>query len=89
LLIELQVPDSVFQTNKSNHPGDVVSANYQSFLQWRSQRRSKRQEHEASNQYLYEDLLNGLCNIGRNDLKVVLKRTLEANKKLEKNDVPH
>lgn len=89
LLIGLRVPNPVLQTNKSNHPGDVVSANFQSFLHWRSQRRSQKQEHEASNQNMYEDLLMELHDMGRKDLKVVLKRTLEANKKLEKNDFSH
>ncbi|XP_045171918.2 uncharacterized protein LOC123533973 [Mercenaria mercenaria] len=89
LLIGLGVPNQVHAHNQKNHAGDVVSGNYESFRYWRSQKKSRRQQHEASNQQMYEDLILELDDIGRKDLKIVVKRALEENKKLEKNDFKH
>lgn len=89
LLIGLGVPNSIHSHNQKNHVGDVVSGNYESLRYWRNQQKSRRQQQEVGNQQLYEDLLLELDDIGRKDLKTIIKRALELNKKLEKSDLSH
>lgn len=89
LIIGLGVPNATREHNHKNHQNDVVTANYESLRYWRNQRRSQRQEHEASNQHLFEDLLSELDACGRKDINVWIKQTLEKDKKLEQRDFKH
>ena len=89
LVIGLGVPNHIHAQNQRNHTGDVVTAIYESLRYWRGQKSSTRQAHEASNQLMFEDLVKELDDSGRKDLKVVLKRALEENRKLGKKDFTH
>lgn len=86
LLILLGVPDSVRKQNQKNHQGDVVAATYESLCYWIKHGKSGKQQNESNLQNLYNDLLNEFGDIGRQDLKAVIKRAFEKNKELDKSD---
>lgn len=86
LIIHLGVPNHQHQQNQKNHPGDIVTANYESLLFWRAMKTSSKQEHEAKSKHLFEDLLVELDDIGRKDIQVKVKRALAENRKLGKKD---
>lgn len=86
LLINLGVPDATRKQNQNNHQGNVVEATYESLRYWIKQEKSGKQQEEAN---LYNNLLDQLSEIGREDIKAVIKKAFEMNKELEKNDFVH
>lgn len=89
LLILLGVPDKIRIQNQMNHNGDVVAGTNASLRYWITQGESGKQPNKTNLQHLFNDLLDELGGLGRQDLKAVIERAFEMNKKLDKNDFVH
>lgn len=85
LLINLGVPDAIRKQNQKNNQWDFVAGTYDSLIYWKKRGKPGKKQKEAEPD-LYNDLLDELVDIGRTDLKHVIERAFEKNRKLEKNE---
>lgn len=86
----INISHECYQIQKRNNPHDIAEANFQTFVIWRRTAVESHRSTRKVEQQLFEQLLEALGHIGRNDIKrVILKLLDEGPRSLTGTDFIH